>query len=302
MAQIMIGSIMVPLNKESSVSESNINISSIIPKTKTSTHIEAGLKNMSFNLQPTTDPFKAITLACKERVAKFGDMVFKTRRGITTMVPKPARLVEEEKRAAEALKRFMEVEWTLEEIDPDAEYQVPDLRQRGSQVSFKSPYHKRTPKTAEKLKVIKPVQGSKKIQHVTNALLKIVKNNNLILEVADRNKKANHATFSKYGSTYGMHIIVNHMVRKRRSVDVRLNGLMASIAKQEAIGFEKLNVSTLREGHSGLVLQTKTVPNCHFNNDDITIVRGVIKSHGVPCLVDARQNLNHQQLSRIREF
>nr|UBX89848.1 polyprotein [Clover yellow vein virus] len=302
MAQIMIGSIVVPLQKDADVPKFNINITNTTPQAKPSTLTEAGPKNMSFNSDCTTDPFRALTIACKERVSKFGDMVFKTRRGITTLVPKPAHLVEKEKRAAEALKRFMEVEWTLEKIDPDAEYHVPDYRNKGSQVSFKSPHYKRTPKMAKKLSVTKVVKGKSKIQHVTNALLKIAKTNNLILEVVDDGKRVNHATFTKYGSTYGMHIVVNHMVRKRRSVDVQLNDLMASIAQQEAIEFNSLNVSTLKEGHSGLVLRTETVPNCHFNNDDITIVRGVIKSHGVSCLIDARQSLNSQQLGRIREF
>jgi len=284
MATICIGSIHVTLKE-------NANIP-----------VDVSTKNISsFNI-PSANPFADLETRCAKRRELMGELTFSTKGRYTTMIPKPEHIKLKEKRAREEELNFQSNEWVVDTMDEADITKQPLLFPHGAQVSFRSPFYKRSIKKQTKSQRGKVLKGWSKATHVMKELLKTVKERDMILEVADKRKKANFATFQRYGKTYGMHVVLNHMVRKRRRVDVTLNGLMAEIAANLAIPFESLNTSHLKEGHSGLVLQTEKVPNVCAVKSKFTIVRGTVMEDKIPVLIDARQRLNTKDMARIREF
>nr|BAF96025.1 polyprotein [Bean yellow mosaic virus] len=284
MATICIGSIHVTLKENADIS------------------VDVSTKNISsFNIPPA-NPFADLEIRCAKRRELMGELTFSTKGRYTTMIPKPEHIKLKEKSAREEELNFQSNEWVVDTMDEADVTKQPFLLPHGVQVSFRSPFYKRSIKKQTKSQRKKVLKGWSKATHVMKELLKTVKEKDMILEVADKRKRANFATFQRYGKTYGMHVVLNHMVRKRRRVDVTLNGLMAEIAANLAIPFESLNTSHLKEGHSGLVLQTGKVPNVCTVKSKFTIVRGTVMEDKIPVLIDARQRLNTKDMARIREF
>nr|QCI56995.1 polyprotein [Bean yellow mosaic virus] len=271
-------------------------------KENASVHQNESTKNMSPTDTTVVDPFMDLYIKCKERRERMGELIFATKGRYTTMTPKPDHIKLKEKAAREEELNFQNTEYMVQKLDESDINKQLAKKSHGMQVSFKTPFYKRAAKRPLKTVVQKKLKGHSRATHTAVNLLKIVKERDLILEVVDKRKQANFATFRKYGDTYGMHLVLNHMVKKRRRVDITMNALMSEIATICAIPFEKLNTSHLKEGHSGLVLQTKTVPNVCTNKSQFTVVRGTLTDAGVPILVDARKTLTGKDLMRIREF
>nr|WRW59424.1 polyprotein [Bean yellow mosaic virus] len=248
------------------------------------------------------NPFADLEKKCAERVKRMGELSFSSKGHYTTMISKPDHVKIREKEQREEELNFQTSEHVLSSLSANGIPEVRSTLNSGTQVSFKTEHYKRAIKKSHTQTKEKKLKGQRKNNYVMGELLKIIKQRDLVLEVADRKKRANFATFRRYGNTYGMHITLNHMVRKRRRIDVTLNKLMTAIAIHCAIPFEHLEILNLKEGHSGLVLQTETVPNIHYNKSQITIVRGVVSEGTIPVLIDARKELPSKEMSVIREF
>lgn len=280
----------------------NIGTIPVTIKQNADTQIGESTKKISPFVNVSVNPFADLEARCAERLKCMGELCFSRKGRYTTMIPKPDHVKAIEKQQFEEELNFQSSEHILHSLEADHTSKQYTAGSKGLQVSFKTQHYKRSVRRPCKQVRKKELKGQYKIHYVTKELLGIIKRQDLVLEVADERKRANFATFRKYGKTYGMHITVNHMVRKRRRIDVTLNRLMTKIATHCAVSFDCLNALTLREGHSGLVLRTETVPNIHSNKSRITVVRGVVNENGIPVLVDARKKLTCRAMNAIREF
>nr|AGV40206.2 polyprotein [Bean yellow mosaic virus] len=280
----------------------NIGTIPVVINQNANTQMGEGTKNIFPFVKDFIDPFADLEMRCAERVKRMGELCFSKKGRYITMIPKPDYIKTREKEQREEELNFQNSEHVLSSIGTTCTPEHYSSRNNGMQVSFKTQHYKRTIRKPRIQAKKRDLKGQHTIHYVAKELLSIVKKRDMVLEVADKRKHANFATFRRYGKTYGMHIALNHMVRKRRRVDVTLNKLMTEIAMHCAIPFECLDTLTLRKGHSGLVLQTETVPNVHKIKSKITIVRGVVNEGNIPVLVDARKKLSGKDMSTIREF
>nr|AFA26424.2 polyprotein [Bean yellow mosaic virus] len=280
----------------------NIGTIPVVINQNADTQMGEGTKNIFPIVKDFVDPFADLERRCAERVKRMGELCFSKKGRYITMIPKPDYIKAREKEQREEELNFQNSEHVLNSLDTTCTPKHHSSRNNGMQVSFKTQHYKRTIRKPRIQAKKRDLKGQHTIHYVAKELLSIVKKRDMVLEVADKRKHANFATFRRYGKTYGMHITLNHMVRKRRRVDVTLNKLMTEIAMHCAIPFECLDTLTLRKGHSGLVLQTETVPNVHKIKSKITIVRGVVNEGNIPVLIDARKKLSGRDMSTIREF